>query len=797
MNSVSSTCTQRFSSKQHRRSRKARKHPIKGLQQVLLIAVQVFLYWLLMIVAVNPTALAAPTSTTNGLPTQIQEIELRDRQGNLTTVQTLVPDWSSISFSDLPPIQQRGSIRIGDQQRTWQAGQALDQVLHLGDLSDLRVDRLTLDAISQRTNADINTILLSQFPLVGKQTLGDLAAIVPALKEFQIQAVTPIQAAVEKAIGTINGNETLAQLLSQHPNLATTTLNTVDQSRYPLNAIPNLGQVELGEFRSWIETQIASVPGLGDLSLTDFPTEIADIGNLFARIDAAYSPAEGSGGTKRTVSGSYQAGFSVGCKKDCAYIELDDLENSGRRVRGSFEGKQWVSGKYQEVEGGEGCLQWANGGKEPTGRHSFGPAFKVVVLEPSETADTVSTALYFRFKAKCGATPYFIGPVPFFTYKVGMPIFIGRPNWQGASRGYSESTGAKVEDAVPIKGFSDPGFGGDDGDEEESLTLCSGKVVQGVSLDVLAGAIQSIESRGSGGYSAVGTYGCDGAGLCGRGLGKYQFMNYNEYATTRITTRPGGQAFLDRVRKGDRPTANDLARFFPPEDQDTAFQGSLADKLKTTAKQIDLKTGKPFVGDRLIERVAQKHFAGDYSAVDGGGGDDLGTSTYGYGVKARSNYGQSSKAKCQEPSVGNKLVTAGSLNAKIANASASAYGMDTSAGPKGGREACAWSVNRVLGKAGIQPVGANPDYVPSVAADLKAGRGVRVSPSQAKAGDIILAKGYEHIGICQNDGCSQVLSNSSSRASFRWKSDRTFNGYYNNSAYIREAPTEEIYRVVK
>ena len=747
-----------------------------------------------MMVAVNPTALAAPTSATNGLPTHIQEIELRDRQGNLTTVQTLVPDWSSISFSDLPPIGQSGSIRVGDQQRTWQADQALDQVLHLGDLSDLRVDRLTLDAISQQTNLDINTISPSQFPLVGKQTLGDLAAIVPALKDFQLQAVAPIQSAVEKAIGTVNGTETLAQLLSQHPNLATTTLNTVDQSRYSLNAIPNLGQVELGEFRGWIEEQIANVPGLGDLSLTDFPTAIADIGNLFARIDAAYSPAERSGGTKRTISGSYKAGFSVGCKKDCAYIELDDLENSGRGVRGSFEGKQWVSGKYQEVVGGEGCLQWANDGKEPTGRHPFGPAFKVVVLEPSETDDTVSTALYFRFKARCGATPYFIGPVPFFTYKVGMPIFIGRPDWQGASRGYSESTGAKVGDTVPIKGFSDPGFGGDD---DESLTLCSGKVVQGVSLDALADAIQSIESQGSGGYSAVGTYGCDGAGLCGRGLGKYQFMNYDEYAATRITARPGGQAFLDRVRKDDRPTANDLARFFPPEDQDAAFQGSLADKLKTTAKQIDSKIGKPFVGNRLIERVAQKHFAGDYSAVDGGGSDDLGTSTYGYGVKARSNYGQSGKAKCQELRVGNKSLLAGSLNAKIANAAASTYGMDTSAGPKGGREACAWSVNRVLSKAGIQPVGANPDYVPSVAADLKAGRGARVSPAQAKAGDIILAKGYEHIGICQNDGCSQVLSNSSSQASFRWKSDRTFAGYYNNSAYIREAPTEEIYRVVK
>ncbi|MDX2241592.1 MAG: hypothetical protein NW224_12985 [Leptolyngbyaceae cyanobacterium bins.302] len=794
MNSVSSTRTQQ-SSKRHRRSRKSLKRRTNGFWQILILALQVLLCWLLAATVISPIALADPTSTTNGLPTQIEEIELRDRQGNPTSVQTLVPDWSNISFSDLPSIGQSGSIRIGNQQRTWQAGQSLDQILHLGDLSDLRVDRLTLDAITGKTNLDVSTISLSQFPLGGKQTLGDLAAIVPGLSNIQVQAVAPIGAVVEKAIGTVSGSETLTQLLGQHPELVTMTLNGVSLSQYPLDAIPNLAQVELGAFRGWVETQIASVPGLGDLSLTDFPTAIDQLGTLFARIDAAYSPAEGAGGTKRSISGSYGAGFSVGCKQDCAYIELDDLENWGRGARGSFEGRQWVSGKYQEVEGGDGCLAWANGGREPTGRHPFGKAFKVVVLEPSETADTVSTALYFRFKARCGATPYFIGPVPFFTYKVGMPLFIGRADWQGASRGYSQSTGAKVGDAVPTRSFSDPGYG--DEEHEDSLMLCSGKAVQGVNLDALASAIEQIESRGSGGYGAVGTYGCDGAGLCGRGLGKYQFMNYNEYAAARITARSGGQAFLDRVKRGDRPTANDLAHFFPPEDQDAAFQGSLADKLKTTAKQIDPKTGKPFVGDRLIERVAQKHFAGDYSAIDGGGGDDLGTSTYGYGVKARSNYGQSGKAKCQEPSGGNKSLPAGSLNAKIANAAASAYGMDTSAGPKGGREACAWAVNRVLSRAGIQPVGANPDYVPSVAADLKAGRGVRVGAGQAKAGDIILAKGYEHIGICQNDGCSQVLSNSSSRASFRWKSDRTFDGYYNNSAYIREAPTEEIYRVVK
>jgi hypothetical protein len=40
----------------------------------------------------------------------------------------------------------------------------------------------------------------------------------------------------------------------------------------------------------------------------------------------------------------------------------------------------------------------------------------------------------------------------------------------------------------------------------------------------------------------------------------------------------------------------------------------LANKIQVTRGQIDPTTGQPFTGDRLLERVAQKHFGGD-SAV--------------------------------------------------------------------------------------------------------------------------------------------------------------------------------------
>jgi hypothetical protein len=138
---------------------------------------------------------------------------------------------------------------------------------------------------------------------------------------------------------------------------------------------------------------------------------------------------------------------------------------------------------------------------------------------------------------------------------------------------------------------------------------------------------------------------------------------------------------------------------------------------------------------------------------------------------------------------------AGPINQRLRQAAARSYGMDSSAGPRGGREACVWAVNRVLENAGLQPF--STDHVPTAQKQMQAGRGTRINLSQAKAGDIILAKGYEHIGICQNDGCTHTLSNSSSRASFAWKSDGRFQGEYDDSAYLNEAPTEEVWRLNK
>lgn len=106
-----------------------------------------------------------------------------------------------------------------------------------------------------------------------------------------------------------------------------------------------------------------------------------------------------------------------------------------------------------------------------------------------------------------------------------------------------------------------------------------------------------------------------------------------------------------------------------------------------------------------------------------------------------------------------------------------------------GENACAWAVNQVIAKAGIQKLGGNTLAVNGIEAALQGGRGEQITNrSGAKAGDIALIPG-KHIGICLNNGCTQIKSNSSSKARFSWISDAYFSPSYGQ-------PTR-VYRVLR
>jgi murein DD-endopeptidase MepM/ murein hydrolase activator NlpD len=588
----------------------------------------------------------ARTIDDGSLPTRI--LEVAGSQSGLPATQVLLPDWSRIALSQMPGISRSGSVDgkpyrqvLGyDLSRRWNAGMTPDQYLKLGDISQaFQAEVFSPGAIAQLTNLDLNQVALSAFTLAADQTLSHLAKVVPGLAQTNVRAIAPVAALLAaKAVGINVSDQTLAEVLAQHPQVGQLRLKDIDLSGFPITSIPNLEALQLQQFEGWMNGFVRDIPGLGQVPLGSMPNPITELGSLVMRIDQVYSPAEAQ--RNNAISGSDVQGFSVPCAEtDCAYVELDDLENAGRNARGRLEGKQWISGKYQEVEGGWGVLRSVNGGREPTGRLPFGSAFKVVVMEPDETADIVDTALFFRFCADAlGCTPYFIGPVPFFTYKVNALMFVGDLSDQRAAAA-SQLTGASRE-----PGNSQTSTGNQDGGNpcslDGSVQPVSVQSVQGIDLDALAESIASIESAGSGGYQAVGVHTCaDGGSNCGRGLGRYQFMSYNPYAVQLIAAKPGGQGFLNRIEQGYQPTDAELFQFFPPVDQDRAFMADLANKIQVTQGQIDPTTGQPFTGDRLLERVAQKHFGGDYSRVDGGGSDALGRlSLRDYGRAAVTRY---------------------------------------------------------------------------------------------------------------------------------------------------------------
>ncbi|MEO0519226.1 MAG: hypothetical protein AAF171_18200 [Cyanobacteria bacterium P01_A01_bin.116] len=304
--------------------------------------------------------------------------------------------------------------------------------------------------------------------------------------------------------------------------------------------------------------------------------------------------------------------------------------------------------------------------------------------------------------------------------------------------------------------------------------LC-GEGPGGVDFSALAAAFSSIE----GNYGSVGSYVCDGDGNCGRGLGRYQYMSYRPDVRASLSQRSGGVALLARLDAGEAISQVELERVFPAEAQDNIFKGD-------QGRNIQQAQQEGFSGQRLVERVGQIHFGGPGAPIDGGASDVHGRltlKTYGEELAHQYSAAVSTGAgkQCSDTAPGTalgKASPAGKNNQSIYEAMGNMGGFDTSAGPDGGNLACAWAVNRVLENAGIQPLGTNPNYVPSVEADLQSGRGSQISQSDARAGDIVIEGSQTHIGICLNDGCTQVRSNSSSRARFAWDSDFNFNGFY-------------------
>jgi hypothetical protein len=547
-----------------------------------------------------------------------------------------VPDWSQITFSSLPPILTAGSFVASsgvnqllgyDLSRTWQAGDTADTYLKLGDFqTSLYLKLFNLSTLAQMTNLDLSQIGLGAMEMAAWQTIDDLVTAIPGLGNYRVAEVAPIAALLRdqfpgtpgwnpNAVGT---NSTIAEVLSANPELGQLSLGELENlNEFALTDIPDLSNVPLQNLNGWGNSTIAGVPGLANIPFDQMPNPVEVFG-LIGIVDVVYGSAETD--RHNTISGSQQVGFSAACQTNCGYAEL----------AGSLYGKQWISGKYQEVEGGFGVLKAVNGGKEPTGRHPFGDAFKVVIWDTEESTGTITTALFFRICYRgipdLGCTPYFLGPVPFLSHREKEPIFVGLLDALGGASNPAPIPAGVLEKAREW-GIPESALTGGDGRFFGNGSLC-GEGPGGVDFESLAAAFSSIE----GNYSSVGSFVCDGDGHCGRGLGRYQYMSYRSDVRQMISQRDGGAAFLARVDSGATVSEAEVERFFSQSDQDNLFKGD-------QTRNINQAIGEGFSGGRLIERVGQIHFGGAGAPIDGSTSDIHGRLTLKtYGEELRSQY---------------------------------------------------------------------------------------------------------------------------------------------------------------
>ncbi|WP_146134069.1 hypothetical protein [Chlorogloea sp. CCALA 695] len=341
------------------------------------------------------------------------------------------PDWNQITFrslkfsgsgnSDVPvpetPIPGLKTTRI------WNEGQGLSEVMELGDFEGIfGIEELALQKIADFAGIELANLPLSDFQTLQWQTLTDLVAAIPELGEISIDSIAPLADLASSVTGQLLSGS-VSSVIENYPDLAVAQLGEyISLSDYSLTSIPNIEQVALKEFSNWQSTVINGIPGLENIPfsyLSNVPVpDFSFIGNVDLPLNA------NEANRSRSISGSNQAGFNVSCVSPCAHIELSGNNN--------LTGAQWISGKDQKnIKGGFGLLKVMNGGKEPTGRHPYGSSFKQVIWDVQEAKGDVTTAMFFR---KChrgipdlGCSPYFIGPVVYFTYHEKDPMALGLP----------------------------------------------------------------------------------------------------------------------------------------------------------------------------------------------------------------------------------------------------------------------------------------------------------------------------------------------------------------------------------
>ncbi len=816
--------------------------------RLALTAIFAFVYTLIftgLIAVVTPLPAGAtpqwsiPTGSGSGTP---EELGSRVTQAipTITHNGVTLPDWSKINLNSLPAMAAAGKIEVPpsltqqigfDLNATWQEGDKITSVIKAGHLNDLGVGSMSLNdidasieqaqnlgnlgAVAQLGNmGNAGELPLSSFDPASYQSIASLTQAIPGLADQQLATISPFADLVitsmgsswTNSLGQVAGMETLVgDFINQYPDIASLKLGETlgDLSPYSISDLPGLDSTSLDSLEGWGSSKVEDIPGLGDLPMEEMEGLSNAIDSstwaFVAKADVPLTTIEQD--RKETVSGSFQAGFQVPCNGEgCAHLELTPIGGSQMDVAnmGAFaNGKAWISGTAQLVPGGEGALKAVNAGLEPTGRNPYGSTFKQAIIAIDEPSGAAITALFFRYcHPTLGCTPYVLGPVPFLIYPEKMLVFLGVANPVDTGKGIN-LPGSPLRSTDGFKACG----GGLSGDAVDKAIAASdlnastlGQTREGGAFSTTnADAAQHIPRLLKAMKDEGITCPAQVAYILATVQAETSWNKFGEGATAQESNSQGyhGRGYIQHTHIeqyqnidaafGTNTVANpdllitdlDLAaraavRSF--KEGWTGNQQSIDEAIPCTG-QVNFVAGRAMINDndksQLIAQAAQNI----YDALVGSEGIENATETGG----------------CNNG--GGDAAPAGSINEKILqSALASEGGINTS---WLGGNGCMEAVNQVMEKAGLQRFtgdGGGGVNITAAINDCQAGRCDLVSEAQAMPGDIIVVDdgvSRGHVGVCLSQGCSETISNSSSRQNFVWRSDGWFSESYGSSGFTR------------
>lgn len=729
-----------------------------------------------------------------------------------------MPDWSQITFNTMPAFQGGGSIRVPanwqdefgyDPSRTWSAGSPAASVLRLGDFQGVMnfQDWTIGDYMQMGGGLIAENTSLANLGLLNWQTLGDLVNAIPGLENSTVEESPAIADLISfQQFGDVDhrnqilsemGDIEIGSLVGEDGAFTDAKFSDISLDQYSMKDISGLQDAKVGDFKNWEQAYVNQIPGLADTPMNKLTGSLTGALGFIATFDVPYGDAEHiTTPTTRSITGSNKVGFHYQCAQNsgCAYMELASSMNLGPLSDLGLHGAQWIKGGRtpggQMVPGGYGVLSAVNNGEEATGRHPFGEGFKLVLTDIDEPSGSGTFGLYTRycqhFPVDLGCTPYFIGPIPLFTVKEKSMVIVGLTEISPSQLGDLPLTPEQQEQVRRLMEANQGSFGDGRGGSfnfnsecvqqaaaavpanmrsEESDRIVSAVMEKAQEAGVsdpaqIAYILATIETETS--FRVRGEEGH--GGRHGQYYGRGLVQVTHEYGYRYWSNRLGIDLMSNPEQANNLDTAASIAVYGMRDGVFANISGADNTRLVRTDRGLDHYINgsrTDFAGARSIVNDSDK-------------------------AQATANKAQqylNAISGCSNESI---AAGGGESNAAIMRAIERNIGMSSRdcPGTNNGRLGCACIVNRILMRAGFEPLGSGREgsySVPVIHDALQNGRGTEVSASEARAGDIIIiyrSATRRHTGFCLNDGCTRAISNSSSGGAFNWESDGYFSPSY-------------------